>query len=454
MFQYKLEEVQQEKILTKIVNRFEREDITRFLKLQQYYDVKTEILRRPMEPNKPNNKLAHGFARYISNMATGYFLGKPIKYILDDVEYSEALQQVLKKNYINNLNFEVSKESSKKGIAFMLLFVDEEGMLRIKKCNADEVIPIYSQKLGEFLECSIRIWSLYDVNQKFVKQYAELYTKTDIITYVRTDKGKEFVLQDAQTHFFEDIPIITIWNNEDQCGDYENHITLIDAYDRAQSDTANDMEYFSDAYLCIAGANEMLEEGATEDGEEQNKKAANLRKNKILFLDEKGQAEWLVKNINDTAQENYKNRIYKDIFFLSQVPALSDESFSGNLTGVAIKYKLIGLEELAIMKQNKFEASQKKLIKMITFHLNLKMNKEFDPEKLEQKYERNFINNVTEMIENTGKLEGIVSRKTQLEQLPNEIVPNADEEIRQMEQEQLDQEELPKVELTDMGSNL
>ena len=37
-----------------------------------------------------------------------------------------------------------------------------------------------------------------------------------------------------------------------QCtGDYEDVIPLIDAYDKAQSDTGNDMEYFTDAYLCI-----------------------------------------------------------------------------------------------------------------------------------------------------------------------------------------------------------
>ena len=187
-----------------------------------------------------------------------------------------------------------------------------------------------------------------------------------------------------------------------------------------------------------------------EEGDEQDKIAADLRKNKILFLDEKGQAEWLVKNINDTTAENYKNRVYKDIFFLSQVPALSDESFAGNLTGVAIKYKLIGLEELAIMKQTKFEAAQKKMIKLATDYINLRYNKDFDAETVKQKYERNFIANEEEMIANAKNLEGIVSRETQLQMLPSGIVTDSGREMEQLLSEAMREERLPYSEEDDL----
>ena len=162
-------------------------------------------------------------------------------------------------------------------------------------------------------------------------------------------------------------------------------------------------------------------------------------------MDEKGQAYWLTKNVNDAAGENYKDRIYKDIFFLSQVPALSDESFAGNLTGVAIKYKLIGLEELAIMKQNSFEAAQKKLVKLVTEYINLRYNKNFDPEIVQQKYERNFIANEAEMITNARNLENIVSRDTQLQMLPANIVPDSRKELEKIQKEMMESERLPYV---------
>lgn len=451
MYKFPIEQCYDERFITKIVNKFLANEVTEFARLQQYYDVKTEILKRTMEEGKSNNRLAHGFARYISNMATSYFIGKPIRYVTDDEEYQEILTKELQNNYIDNVNFEGSKEASKKGIAFFLLFLDESGILRIKKCDAETIIPIYSPKLGEFLEGAIRIWEERDINGKLIAQYAALYDKREIWTYKRTSSNGIFALENLETHMFDDIPVIVIWNNEEVCSDYGPHISLIDAYDRAQSDTANDIDYFSDSYLCIAGASGMTEEAVLDDTPEADRKAADLRKNKILYLDEKGQAQWLTKNENDTASENYKNRIYKDLFFLSQVPALSDESFAGNLTGVAIKYKLIGLEELAIMKQSKFEAAQKKLVKLVTDYINMKYNKNFDPETVTQKYERNFISNVEETINNTKNLEGIVSKQTQLRMLPSDIVKDVNGEIEQISKEKREEEQIPEVDTDIFG---
>ena len=161
------------------------------------------------------------------------------------------------------------------------------------------------------------------------------------------------------------------------------------------------------------------------------------------MLVENGQAGWLVKNVNDTATENYKNRLYKDIFFLAQVPALSDESFAGNLSGIAIKYKLIGVEELALMKENCFRSAQTKLIRMLTEYLNTKMNKDWNPDSVEQKYERNFIDNDADIISNARQVEGIVSHETQLGMLPGSIVDDAQEELLRIRQEAADEEQIP-----------
>lgn len=445
MYKFTVDQCREEVFLTKLITRFKTEELPRFRKLQKYYDVETGILSRHIGGGKPNNKLAHGFARYISNMATSYFMGKPITYKADDEGYEKSLLKELKNNYIDKVNYDVSKEASKKGIGYFLLFLDEAGTLRIKKCDAESFIPVYSPKLGEFLECAIRLWQEYDIDGQLLAEYAALYDSHDIIMYKKAATEMIYRIVDAESHMMSDIPVIVVWNNEEITGDYEPHLSLIDAYDKSQSDTANDMEYFTDAYLCISGASELVENAA--DGEEKDSDAAarNLRKNRILFLDEKGQAEWLVKNINDTAVENYKNRLYNNLFFLSQVPALSDESFAGNLTGVAIKYKLIGLEELAIMKENSFEAAQKKLIKLVTDYINLAQNKDYDAELVVQQYERNFINNMSEIIADVRNLEGIVSRETQLEVLPSDVVPSANEELKRIMAEMAEAEELPYV---------
>lgn len=464
MYRFSKEQVLDPVFLTKLIRRFKREQVPRFIRNQRYYDVKTEILDRTMTDGKPNNKLAHGFCRYITNMATSYFAGKPIRYIFTPADedskeevglYKKTVLDVFKANYIDSLNFEVAKESSKKGIGFYLLFSNEEADIRIKKMDAETFIPIYSTSLDEFLEAAVHIWSEYDIEGLLVAEYADVYDE-ELIHHFKRSSGEIVYSQSgvSEPHMMGDIPVIVVWNNEEQMGDYEPVITLNDAYDNAQSDTANDMDYFTDAYLCITGASSMMEDALTDDGDEgegDGKNAAvNLRKNRILFLDDNGQASWLTKNVNDAANENYKDRLYKDIFFLSQVPALTDENFSGNLSGIAIKYKMTGLEELAIMKENRMRSAQTKMIRIITHFLNTKMNKSWDPDVVEQKYDRNFVDNISDIITDVRNIDGIVSRETQLDMLPISVVSDTSAEIERQKKEAMEAENLPRVDIDDL----
>ncbi|MDE6995244.1 MAG: phage portal protein [Lachnospiraceae bacterium] len=447
MYKYRKEQVLDPGFLTKLVRKFKAEQVPRFGKCQAYYEVRTDIEKRTMKDGKPNNKLAHGFCRYITNMATSYFAGKPVRYTAEDPEYDTALEEVFKDNYIDSLNFNVSKEASKKGIGFMLIFINEKGKLRVKKLDAGEVIPVYSPSLDEFLEAAVRVWAEYDIDGKLEAEYADVYDE-EYIHHFRCGSGGDVYQEHMppDRHLLNDIPVIVVWNNEDRIGDFEPVISLNDAYDNAQSNTANDSDYFTDAYLCVVGASEIVEDALCgDDSDDVSKSVKALRDNRVLFLDDNGQAQWLVKQVNDAANENYKNRLYKDIFFLSQVPALSDENFAGNLSGVAIKYKLIGLEELAIMKESCFRSAQTKMVSVITGYLNLIKNKEWDPDTVKQKYDRNFTENLAEMIENATKLEGVVSHETQLGMLPADIVGDVSEELEKIRNETLEAENLPKA---------
>lgn len=68
-----------------------QKEVPRFQKLDRYYKTQNKILNRQMDEGKPNNKLAHSFSKYITNMATAYFIGKPIKYIVEDEDFKEEL---------------------------------------------------------------------------------------------------------------------------------------------------------------------------------------------------------------------------------------------------------------------------------------------------------------------------------------------------------------------------
>ena len=57
--------------------------------------------------------------------------------------------------------------------------------------------------------------------------------------------------------------------------------------------------------------------------------------NLIQFLNSDSDAKYLIKDIQDTALENYKNRLNEDIHRFSFVPNMADKEFSSNASGIA-----------------------------------------------------------------------------------------------------------------------
>lgn len=434
-------------LITKIVDKFRANELARFEHLNTYYNVKNNILNRKIPSEKPNNRLAHGFAKYITNMATSFFMGSGLRLEIEDLEYKERLTDVLTRNNLSDVNFEVAKEMSKCGISFELLYMDEQSEVRFKKFAAHEIIPVYSTAVTEFLEFAIRIWESDDLSTDKKTYHAAVYTTKEIIEYTRTDLNKDFEEKDREPHNFNDVPIVIYRNNEEQKSDYEDVITLIDAYDKAQSDTANDFEYFTDAYLVVVGADEIVN-GNDKDEKGESKALKTLKQERILCLEEKGQAQWLIKQINDTAVENYKNRLYENIFFYAQVPALTDESFSGNLSGVAIRYKLIGLEQLAAIKENKFLPAFLKKLRLITDQLNAKFNRSYDAHDISVLFDRNMTDNVKELADIAYTLNGIMSRETILSLLP--FVDDVQDEMEKIRNEQVKTDDYDNIGNIDM----
>ena len=108
---------------------------------------------------------------------------------------------------------------------------------------------------------------------------------------------------------------------------------------------------------------------------------------------------------------------------------------------------MTGLEELAIMKESKMRSAQTKMLRIITDFLNTKMNKNWDPDVVDQKYDRNFVDNISDIITDVRNIDGIVSRETQLEMLPLSVVSDTSAEIERQQKEAIEAGNLPKVDL-------
>ena len=116
------------------------EEKNRISELRDYYNNKNAIMNRQYkDTNKPMNKLSHPFASYITNMATGYFLGNPISYNSKNQDLLERILDIFKYNDEADNNTTLAKYSSIGGYAVELLYIDEDSQARFKALPGDEV---------------------------------------------------------------------------------------------------------------------------------------------------------------------------------------------------------------------------------------------------------------------------------------------------------------------------
>lgn len=265
--------------------------------LYDYYKGKTAITKRTLaDPAKPNNKIVNPYATYISDTFTGYFLGEPITYsCAENDELLERITNLFNYNDEAAVNAELAKDASIFGVAYELLYTDENADIRFRKIDPIKAISIYDNTLEEDLLYFIRYYDDVDIMTDRKTTYIEVYGR-DSVSYYVDDNGIK--LTEERPHAFKAVPINVYQNNQEELGDFENVISLIDAYDAISSDSINEFNYFSDCYLVLYGMS----------GTEAEDIAA-MKEQRVLLLETDAKAEWLTKNINDTYVENLKNRL-------------------------------------------------------------------------------------------------------------------------------------------------
>ena len=244
-------------------------DLQRYRRLDRYYMNENEIGNRIFKDgSKPNNRIAHAFARYITCIATAYFLGSGVKIECEDPEYRDALNELYQSHMAEVKHYEEAKGMSKFGRAFELLYIDRDGNDRTASIQPSDMIPVYGEGIDRFLIFVIYLYKTVKIvgGIETAIEHADVYTADRVYTYERrAGTASRWMRTGDYAHGYSDVPVIVRWNSTDQKGDYEDVIPQIDAYDRAQSDTANDLDYFTDAYLAITGAEEISLDGETRD---------------------------------------------------------------------------------------------------------------------------------------------------------------------------------------------
>lgn len=372
--------------------------------------------RKRLEKLKSDYRVAHNWGGYIADYTTGYVMTNPVTIgtrQTDDDE-SESLKDIIEINRLNDadtLNFELAFDTSRFGRAFELHYRDTDKIDRFVQIDPQEMFVIRS------IDVSKRMIGAVHVPVYNGRVHMTIYTADKICKFKPFKNGAiDWNGIDIKTHMYKDVPVVEWWNDRFRIGDIENVIPLIDAYDSAQSDTANYMSDLNDALLVIGGdltsanltANDLIQMKdanilALESGTDTQGKQTNLT------------AEYIYKQYDVTGSEAYKTRIVNDIYKLSKVPNLEDDRFNAQQSGVALRYKLLGLEQKRSIKESFYSRALRRRYRLIAnIHDNLS-DSQITADDLTFTFHENIPEDIWSEVESYLKSGGEISMTTLME---------------------------------------
>ena len=148
-------------------------------------------------------------------------------------------------------------------------------------------------------------------------------------------------------------------------------------------------------------------------------------------MDADAEAGYLTKSVSDTQIENMLKNINDTIHKISNSPDFTDETLMSQ-SGVAIKYKLIGFENVSSSIVANMTKALQKRIELICAVLRL-TNGDNTWRDVQIVFTRNLPQNITDTAQVINQLRGIVSDKTLLSLLP--FIKDIDAELEQIQQE-------------------
>lgn len=430
------------KAIKKLITAHESNILEQVKKCKAYYMGEHAINSEGADSTKAQTVCNH--AKDISDTAAGYFMGNPLSYKAKDGDDVQELTDALSMADIDSVDQENALLLSITGRCFEYWHAAEgEAELACEALDPEYAFVVYDNTIVHDELFGVYYYYKKDdaEDQSDPKLYVLIATENEIINYVLN--GETVVSEEKEPHRMGAVPLIEGKNNKFCIGDFEQQIGLIDAYNTMTSDRVNDKEQFIDSILVLYGS--IL--GDTE--EETDEALDELKKKKLLELDSDARAEYLTRTLDEGGMEILRNALKEDIYTFSHVPNLTDKNFAGNSSGVAMEYKLLGLEMITKTKERWYRKLIHKRLHVIQNFMGMK-NKAIDPHNIQVSFTRGLPKNLQELAGIIATLDSVVSRKTLLSLLP--FVEDPDAEIEAVQEQAEESIEMQKKAFAGTGN--
>ena len=391
-------------LLQKMINRFFVSDMPKLKKYKNYYDGKQAILNKSYnDESKPCSRVVTNYCQDIADAYCGY-LASPSYISYKSENDITAIMEVLRYNDYQTEDSEFLLDALKYGIAYELMYIDEAAQVRFRLINPTSAFAIFDDSLTGDLLYFVRMYKANDWDESDLYK-VDVYSDISIKHYTMAGANGSLSFVDEVPHYFSQCPA-NVLALPDEKPVFECILSLQDAANEILSDEIDDYSAFCDAYLSLIGADIDAED------------VASMKENRVLVLPEGAAANWLTKNSSDAQVENILKRIHDNIYRIAKCPDFSSETFVGGVSsGVAIRYRLTGMETRAAAICAKMKKALQRRIEIITGIASLKLGEEVFRD-IEINFKRNIPEDNTSIVNLVNALKGTVSDATLLSQIP------------------------------------
>ena len=391
----------------------------------EYYDGKNCIIKQGAVKGRPNYSINVNMAKYIIDVATGYAFGNPIKYTTDEENAKDILdriQYVHKNCNVAELDFQQGGDMATYGVSYQLVMATGEGAIEdriiFKHLNPLQTFFVVDNTILETPVCGVYFYSYKENNIDKTKIY--VYDKDFLTIFV--EKGGVITQESREFHNMGYIPIIQCLNNDDAFSDIQCVTDLLDSLSLAVSNNTDNLQSIANAILAISGGT-LNEEQIDQINEF---KVANLPVGAVM--------QWVIKNVDPTAEQQQVDNLLNFIFQISQVPDLTDEAFGGNQSGVAMQYKLWGLDQLWVTKTTKYKKAIVQRLKILMHLLQYQFKNTVQMlDEINFTFDKNLPKDNSAEYTMVQALKDVVSKRTLLENIS--IVDDVEAELEALDEE-------------------
>lgn len=421
--------------------------------INRYYYGNTDSLTNfvPRE-GRSNLKVNLNFIQKLVDEEAQYSFGNDVTYT--SLESDDEVVKDITYNLRNNKSdhdINLGIDLIKYGVVFEISFIERIG--ENYKFKNRIVSPLDGYM---YLENDIPKYFLHMFHKQLEpeKTYIDIYTDKFIYHYDETWKE----VNTPTKHIFGIVPVgfgaiggklynIDRGYEEGDKTIYNTIKKIQDAYETNLSDSVCEISDQRNAILKMYGIeaeNEKDKDGndiIDKDTGKPKKKAPVVRDNCILLFGDKTSqdADWLLKNINDSFIKNTRDDL-KDLIYTLTSHIDNNEKMQSNLSGIALRSRLQSLEAKCKMNEKSMQNIIYTRLRCLFRFLDLTESKKYDVNTVKIQFTPNIPVDETSIADMISKLvsSGVVSKETLRSWLPRiENVTAEGAKVRAEEEEEL-----------------